>query len=192
MLTSLPVRRLVAPSLIVAALAAGCGPSSEALQEQARRGVIAPDPALHTLRSISIAAPPARVWALLTDISGWPAWHRHPTVPEARAANGVVVGQPFDWNQEGTRISSRFAMVEPERRLVWTGTVSIASAVHMWRLSPEGRGTRLEVEEGMWGFMLWAFYPQRKLDRDLEGWLTDLRAAAEAPAPGSDRGAGMP
>ena len=86
---------------------------------------------------------------------------------------------PFVWNQEGTIIHSRVAVVDSARTLAWTGHVSVASAVHFWRLRATDGGTRVEVEESMWGPGLRLFYSPAKLDANVDTWLRDLKKEAE-------------
>jgi hypothetical protein len=100
-----------------------------------------------------------------------------------------AVDVPFVWDQEGTLVHSSVAFVDSARTLAWTGSVSVASAVHFWRLRVIDGGTRVEVEESMWGPGLRLFYAQSKLDANVEAWLGDLkreaerRVAASAPSP---------
>ena len=178
-----------AAALSVVTLAA-CGPSLAKLHATARGGVMpAPAPALHTTRSAVIAAPPGAVWVLLTDLPHWSTWH--PAIRSAVPSAPLAVDVPFVWDQEGTLVHSRVAVMDSARTLAWTGSVSVASAVHFWRLRATDGGTRVDVEESMWGPGLRLFYPQSKLDANVEAWLGDLKKEAErrvaASAPSTTR-----
>jgi hypothetical protein len=175
---SLAISRIIGTAGLLCLTA--CGPALDALHATAKSGTMPSAAALHTVRTATISAPPAVVWSVLTDVPRWPAWHS--AVRSATAANGVAIDAPFVWNQEGTTIHSRFAVVDSAKTLGWTGSVSIASAVHFWRLSPTGAGTKVEVEESMWGPGLSMMYPQKKLDANVERWLADLKAEAERHA----------
>jgi hypothetical protein len=158
-----------------------CGPSLDSLHATTRGGVMpAGAPSLRATHTIAIAAPPADVWAVLTDLPHWNAWH--PAIRSAVPSAPLAVDVPFVWDQEGTVIHSRFAVVDSARTLAWTGGVSVASAVHIWRLSAADGGTRVDVEESMWGPGLRLFYTQSKLDANVDAWLWDLKKETERRA----------
>jgi len=163
--------------------AVACGPSLDALNVRAAAGAVQADAPLHARHEVTIDAPRAKVWALLADGPGWPRWH--PAVRSASAPAPFVAGTDFTWNNEGTAIHSRLALVKPPEVLAWTGSVATAKAAHVWRLSevPPGK-TRVEVEETLDGFLLSWFYSQKDLDQAVTVWLADLKRAAEMPPGG--------
>jgi uncharacterized protein YndB with AHSA1/START domain len=169
-------------AILTAALAAACGPSLGALQARARAGHVQPGAPLHARQSIAIAAPRERVYALLTDFAGWPRWQ--PAVSSVSPPAVVAPGARFRWTHGGKVISAQLAAVEPGALIAWTGAVSIAKAIHVWRLSsPTPDTTRVDVEETMDGFLLTWVYSQRELDAEIGGSLARLRRAAEQPSP---------
>ena len=169
---------------------AACGPSLETLHAAAHTGVMPEHaPSLHATQAVTIAAPPADVWAVLTDLPQWSAWH--PAIRSASLSAPLALDVPFVWNQEGTLIHSRFALVDSARTLAWTGRVSVASAVHIWRLNAADGGTRVQVEESRWGPGLRLFYSRTKLDANVDAWLRDLKREAERRAGTSPR-SGVP
>jgi hypothetical protein len=154
-----------------------CGPSLQTLHTDATRGRLPSSAALHTVVRAKVDAPPEVVWSVLADLEAWPAWH--PVVTRVKS-QGLAVGATFDWVANGSEIHSRLAVVDRPRTMGWTGSASVATAVHFWRLSPNATGgTALEVEEMMNGPLLSLFFPQARLDADVKAWVLDLKAESE-------------
>jgi hypothetical protein len=107
---------------------------------------------------IDIDAPPAAVWAVLTDLESYPEWN-----PHVVAASGVIeLGSTLDITvrRAGTRDRSMSVTVTelfPDLRLVWVGTL-LAGAVfegrHVFELEPlDGERTRLVNREEVRGVL---------------------------------------
>jgi hypothetical protein len=158
----------------------GCGPSLATLHEGATAGRVQQDAPLNARQRISIAAPRARVYALLSNVAAWPAWQ--PNVTKVVPPAALVPGARFTWVNGGSQISSQLALVEPNELLGWTGSVATAKAVHLWRLSsPTADTTLVDVEETMDGFLLTWFYGQKDLEVEMSRSLAALKVAAEKP-----------
>lgn len=96
------------------------------------------------------------------------------------APDGVVTDGPFTWANGKAKITSRFAVVDQDRELTWTGVSSGAKAVHRHVLHLlEDGATRLESEESMAGPFLTLFYSSAKLQQGMMTWLTAIKTAAE-------------
>ncbi len=170
---------VLVPFLSLFALA--CGPSLTSMQELARAGKVQDDAPLHTTRDVVVQAPRAAVWAILTDFARWPAWQ--PNVTSVSPPASLTPGAAFRWVNGESEVTSTLALVQASERLAWTGSVSVAKAIHTWRLEETTPGTtRVVVEETMDGFLLTWFYGQKDLDADVARSLEDLRRAAEASA----------
>lgn len=77
-------------------------------------------------------------------------------------------------------VLSQVQLFEPERHLGWTGTLYTAKAIHIWQLTPEPGGrTLVRVDESLEGPLVALFYPSSELVKDDQGWLMDLKKAAE-------------
>ena len=65
-------------------------------------------------------------------------------------------------------------------QFAWTGTASVAKAVHVWRLQrlPNDQ-TLVRTDESMEGFLLTLFYSSKKLQEGDQRWLDRLKEAAE-------------
>jgi uncharacterized membrane protein len=162
-------------------MTAACGPSLATMHDGAMAGRVQEGAPLHARQTVTIAAPRERVYALLTDFGGWPRWQSNVTKVTPPAA--VEPDARFLWVNGGSTISSRLAAVKPNELLAWTGSVSTAKAVHVWRFSsPTPETTQVDVEETMDGFLLTWFYGQKDLDAEMARSLASLKRAAESAA----------
>ncbi len=93
----------------------------------------------------TIAAPPDRVWATLTDLRRMPEWSPELLRMVPLRPGGLRVGQQYvGLNRRKAVIwptRSVVAVVEPERTLAWDTRSS--GARWIYELSPEGSGTRV-------------------------------------------------
>ena len=102
--------------------------------------------ALRELRAeTTVAAPPERVWALLTDFSRMPEWSPELVRMVPLKPGGLRVGQWYlGINRRKAVVwptRSVVAAVETGRRLVWDTRSS--GAQWIWELEPEGTATRV-------------------------------------------------
>jgi hypothetical protein len=96
--------------------------------------------------TIEIAAPPERVWAVLTDLASYPRWN-----PVFREASGqVAVGNrlSFTSTQPVTghtlKVKVTVAAVEPATELRWTSSLlGMTISRRSFTLSPADGGTQL-------------------------------------------------
>jgi uncharacterized protein YndB with AHSA1/START domain len=92
-----------------------------------------------------IAAPPARVWAALTDLRRMPDWSPELLRMVPLKPGGLKVGQQYlGLNRRKAVIwptRSVVAVLEPERALAWDTRSS--GARWIYELSAEGDGTRV-------------------------------------------------
>lgn len=107
---------------------------------------------------IEVDAPPAAVWAQLTDLDAYGAWN-----PHVVAARGdLAVGSALDITvaREGTRDRSMTVTVtdlDSERRLAWVGRLGsplLFEGRHVFELAPlDGDRTRLVNREEIRGLL---------------------------------------
>jgi len=98
-----------------------------------------------------IDAPPAAVWATLTDFAGYPAWN--PFIREA--AGTIAVGElltlrMFPGIGRPQTFTPEVLAVRENAELRWLGTLRwrwLFSAEHLFQLSAAGDGTRLVHSE---------------------------------------------
>jgi uncharacterized protein YndB with AHSA1/START domain len=144
----------------------------------ARNGAIQETAPVKASVEITINAAPDKVWHLLTDISKWPTWQTNITKAEIKGP--VQTGTRFVWSMGSTSIHSQIALVEPYRRLAWTGTAFWLRAIHVWKLQPLPDGRTLVMEkESMDGFLISAMFSSKSLEESDKQWLEDLKRAAE-------------
>ena len=106
---------------------------------------------LEVVKTLELAAPPARVWKAITDPEELAQWFpdEESRVRVEEGAEGAWV-----WKEHGA-YRVRFDTVEPPRRLVWSWArdpdvpldQTVVTTVE-WRLEPNGEGgTTLHVRE---------------------------------------------
>ena len=132
--------------------------------------------------SISIQAPLARVWALLTGVDAWPRWNSE--IGRAALQGPLAPGTAFRWKTGGAAIQSHLHTVEPMAAFGWTGKTFGMYAIHNWRLEQVGDAVVVHVEESMEGLLARLFKKgfQKNLEKGMAHWLQALKAAAEAAA----------
>jgi hypothetical protein len=106
--------------------------------------------------TIQIDAPPAAVWAVLTDLDRYPEWN-----PLFREATGqLAVGQRIQLrsvhpaNGRLMTVKPKITVAEPDAELRWEASLpGIVSGEHRFTLTPAGHGTRLEQSETVRGLL---------------------------------------
>jgi len=107
---------------------------------------------------IHIAAPPARVWQVLTDFAAYPDWNPFLIAVQGRA-------EPMTHLEVRIRMPDRREHVfkpvvlqaTPERALRWLGRVGLPGVFdgeHGFFLEAEGAGTRFRQTESFQGFLV--------------------------------------
>jgi uncharacterized protein YndB with AHSA1/START domain len=174
------MRRTLGAVLLLTAIVVidGCGDSLATLNRLAAAGSIHDDAPVTTHLQIQIAAPPAKVWALLIDAPSWPKWQKN--IETVTATGPLTNGMTFSWRTGGASISSQVQLFEPERRLSWTGIAMTAKAAHVWELKPApGNQTLLVMKESMDGPLMAQLYSSQKLTEAANEWLAALKRTAE-------------
>lgn len=154
------------------------GPSLHTLHEEyAKNSRIDAAAPLTVTSSIVIDAPPEQVWAVLSDVAGWPAWHPAMTV---RRLDAVRPDATLRWKLGRVPIRSTFAVVSPPRELTWTGRFLGYKAVDQHVLAPTADGrTTATIRESLAGPLLPLLFSQAKLEAGHRRWLADLKARVE-------------
>lgn len=150
-------------------------------------------PRFTVTRSIAVAAPPAKVYALVVDPREWKRWtvwnQRDPAMEITYAGPPAGVGAAWAWKSrsEGDGRMT-FTAAEPDRRLGYElffpdfGTTSAGDI----SLAPEGGGTRVSwTMNGDMGrnplFRWFALFADRMVGKDFDAGLANLKALAERP-----------
>jgi hypothetical protein len=134
---------------------------------------------LHGRETMEVSAPASVVWRRLSDVPAWNA-NLEPGVKDVDLPDGVRVDAPFARTAGGVRMRARFAVVDPEHELAWTGVALGLKVAHRFVLEPCGEGgTRVVVEESMAGPPLAALVTTVKLRSLLRRSLQTLKGASE-------------
>ena len=154
------------------------GPSLGTLHEEyAKKSRIDEQAPLTSVASITIDAPGPTVWAVLSDVAGWPAWYPEFTVLEL---GEVRPGAPMRWKLGGLTMRSTFAVVNPGHELTWTGRFLGYKAVDQHLLEPAGNGrTTVTIRESLAGPLLTLLYRPSQLQAGHQRWLTALKTTLE-------------
>jgi uncharacterized protein YndB with AHSA1/START domain len=98
--------------------------------------------------STYIAAPPERVYELLTTAEGWDAWFTRGAEVEARPG-GRILFRWVDWGPEGVTATDGGPVLEavPGRRFVFQWKPGDSQTTVAFHLAPLGECTRLTVTE---------------------------------------------
>ena len=109
-------------------------------------------------REIRIDAPPAEVWAVLSDLSRWHEWNPfiREAAGEARAGERLTL-RMFPPNGKPMTFRPKVLAAEPGRELRWLGHLLIPGLFdgeHVFALSGDGGGTTLVQSENFKGILL--------------------------------------
>jgi uncharacterized membrane protein len=163
------------------ALLTACTPSENALSKLASQGKTQPQAPVQATSTIVIGASAHQVWAILTNFQQWPRWNHD--VERVEVVPPVGVGTTFVWISGGTTISSRVAMLMPDRAVSWTGRASMAKAIHVITFQTlDASHTRIVSSESMDGPLLSMFYSSHDLKVSEDRLLQNLKAASESSA----------
>lgn len=107
--------------------------------------------------SVQIAAPPEKIWALLTDPASWPEWEPNCT----RIDGQIAVGQQLTVH---TKLSdrafpARVTSMDPPTSMVWSWGMPLGmfKGERTFRLTPKDGGTEVYCGEEFSGWALFAF-----------------------------------
>ena len=106
--------------------------------------------------SRTIQARPERVWALLTDAQGYPAWNPAVDRVEGRIVKGETI-KVFVPVNPGRTFPVKVTEFEPPKRMTWTGGMPLGlfKGVRTFTLQPSGDGkTEFTMEEAYSGLLL--------------------------------------
>lgn len=124
------------------------------------------DPPPVVTASIDIAVPPRAVWRVLTDFSGYTAWH--PVLSLEGAAPeltpGACLAFRLSGGPDGDQVfTAELTDVAPPRLLAWNGGVpDVFYGRHTFELLPlPGNGTRFTDTESWTGTMVPSVIPGR-------------------------------
>lgn len=135
---------------------------------------------------VEVHAPPAVVWSVATDASGYREWNPFLVRVEGPLREGeelTVRAEPP--GTQGVTYHPTVTAVEPERRLAWLGRYGLPrlfDASHELRLEPvaDGEHTRLVTTETFRGALVPLYLPESAVRSGVEAMNEALKARAEA------------
>jgi uncharacterized protein YndB with AHSA1/START domain len=132
---------------------------------------------------LEIGAPPEIVWAVLADLSGWPAWNAD--VKSMSVEGPIQPGTTFRWRSGSASLVSTLQTLDEPREIGWTGVTMGIHAVHVFRFEPRDGGTLARSAESFRGFIprVLRGYSRKVLQRGIDGILASLKIEAERRAP---------
>jgi hypothetical protein len=201
---SSPIRRgLVATLLTATVTTAGLvGTTTTAAASPAPKGLTCLGQGVDSTAKIRygteklIKAPVSKIWRLQTDIARWPSWQQPVTTAKRLDHGPLRAGSAFVWTTPAPptpttpatvlTITSTVQQARHNTCLRWTGPaigtgLKIDKGTHVWNFVPVRGGTLVRTEE-TWNGAQVEVDPALSteiLGMGLEGWLNDLKAAAE-------------
>jgi hypothetical protein len=130
----------------------------------------------------TIAAPPERIWPILTDADGLSTWDSGVVRVEGRIAPGEKLNVTSEANPKRA-FAVKVSELDPPRRMTWSGGMPLGlfKGVRTYTLTPEGEGrTRFEMREEYTGVLLpliWRSMPD--LQPSFDKFAAGLKAKAE-------------
>ncbi|MFI6848314.1 SRPBCC family protein [Kitasatospora sp. NBC_00085] len=155
------------------------GPSLETLhREYAKERRIDEAAPVTSASEIRIEASADRVWEVLVDLPGW--GRVRPGYRLLSLDEGVAVDARFTWAIGRTRITGRFAVVDPGRELTFTGVAMGVKAIDRLVLTATGDGATLfRMEESMAAPLVPLFFGEGRLRAQHRQFLNAVKAEAE-------------
>lgn len=102
----------------------------------------------------TIEAPPARVWALLTNAAEFPSWNSTVTKIDGTIALGQVLALQVPADPKRT-FKPKVTRFEDEKTMEWSdGFAPMFRGVRTFSLKPSGSGTEFTMTEEFSGLML--------------------------------------
>ncbi|MEO3973530.1 SRPBCC family protein [Streptomyces sp. CAU 1734] len=194
---------LFAVPLLAGPIGASAGPAAAAPPYPAAspacegEGVDPGAPVRHRTETV-IHAPLRTVWKLQADVERWPSWQAHVETADRLDHGPLRAGSVFRWTTPvppnpvtpagRLDIISTVEQIERHSCVRWTGPASgeglHIDGVHVWTFTKVRGGVRVITEETHTGPQVDAYVPVATgiLRQGLEGWLRDLKAAAESRA----------
>ena len=137
-------------------------------------------------KTITIDAPPATVWALMSDIESWPSWTKSVDAASRGEAGPLQVGSTATVKQPKLR-QSRWVVteVEPGRSFTWESKAPGVTSIGVHRVEPTAAGgSTVTLSLDQTGPLAWlvGLVGSRLIDRYVGFEAEGLKSRAEADA----------
>ena len=155
------------------------GLSHKVLHEQyAKLGRIDMQAPIVSSSEIVIDASPERAWRQLINLAEWSSFA--PTIQHVKLESDISVDAHFRFQLNYFPIRARFAVIEPNRELTWTGRSLWFTAIDRHVLEAlDGNTVRLSISESFSGVFAVPLMSAARLKRQHEVWLQSFKSAVE-------------
>lgn len=135
-----------------------------------------PDAPVQAARTVTVHAPIATVWDVLTDVPRWEGWYPY--------LRGATLDGPFDAGAALTygglfKHHLTIAKVQLRELVMLYGTLVGYPGITKWELKATPGGCAVTFTESSAGFLIGPLYGSARLGEHLERWLEKLKARAE-------------
>jgi len=130
----------------------------------------------------TIAAPPERVWAILTDLSQWPQWNTTVISTDGKVALGAKVKVTVKANP-GRAFAVTVKTLDAPRTMTWVGGMPLGlfAGTRTYTLTPVGDSTEFAMEEVYTGALAGLFTKSiPDLQPSFDEFASCLKSRAEA------------
>ena len=159
------------------------GPSPAVLHTNyAKAGRIDDQAPITSSSQVIIEAPAAEVWQRVHNLVAWPTFTA--AFRNVRLETTLEVDAYFRFHLNAFPIRARFAVVQPERALIWTGRSLWFNAIDRIGLEPlTAAQTRLSIAESFAGLLAVPLMSRAQLQKQHERWLQEFKQAVEEGRP---------
>ena len=118
-----------------------------------------------------------KVWALLGDVTKWPAWNQHVTKGRMREGETFYPGSTFQFVYDGKPLVGTITLIERPKSLAWRA----GNARQTMRLEPAGNQTKVVGEHEVTGFLtsLRKGKAEAEASEVCDNWLKSLKQGVE-------------
>jgi carbon monoxide dehydrogenase subunit G len=130
--------------------------------------------AIHIERTVSINAPPERVWAVMMDIKRWPEWTESMKSVERLDGGEFGVGSKAKLNIRRSPNANVWTVTEltPNRSFTWETNSGGVRGIATHVIEPDGGGTKVTLIVQLSGIVAtlfgWMIGPESKKNVEME------------------------
>lgn len=129
--------------------------------------------------AIEIAADQRVVWAILTNIDGWPTWN--PAIREAALKDDLEVGRSFRYATAFGALRCKIRRVDAPHELAWSSRLLTMAHRQIWTIRPSSSGCTATTVASLSGVGAWLFKSRLvpRLRAELDAVVRLLKLEAE-------------
>jgi carbon monoxide dehydrogenase subunit G len=130
--------------------------------------------AIHIERTLSISAPPERVWTIMTDVERWPEWTESMKSVERLDSEEFGVGSKAKLKIRRSPNANVWTVTEltPNRSFAWETNSGGVKGVAVHLIEPVGNGSKVTLIVDLSGIVAtlfgWIIGPESRKNVDME------------------------